>query len=555
MSSTSHGHLIRFPGSITDPSDILASSQSLGRSYFGWVEEVNDNLMMISLKIVDGNRIWDGILGVENKPHSRRHETNREYFDLLKDSLINISKEKYEYAFQQSPASSVSTTSSSSFDPSHDINSGGILTFIIKERMEGMSALVARYDYLLYSHNSHEALTSFYNSVHSLLATKDDHIACLKNEIQANRLALDTLCQQNIEFTKNKETFQRDFFTKFCLIINSKKDEVKRLCGEIGHYKEQMEALKAQLTSLQEQNLLRTSLQLRSEDEILSTSREVNPKPKPKKAPSKKRVAPRYTKSPASQTQSSEAKSSYLSEDEEEEFEDEDHLSLGDGNGNGGNENEVNDSFGVLSSQLRGRGYRQAAAAAAERRRETEATGLIDPSQSSSQILPPRGVEVGGNQDLDKILSESQQQPLTGGSPDIVRASQTSNSRHSGEGTEIPAVKSEERESARRRPATRSSSQQQLNPYGSTQLEMTSQLHDPHSGASISAAPPQSSLSQATVSRKQKTRVRQMFGSSSEDEPEEGKQQERPKKQLRTGAGGGTGTGRVGGDDDVLNYM
>lgn len=464
--------------------------------------------MMISLKIVDGNRIWDGILGVENKPHSRRHETNREYFDLLRDSLVNISQDKYDYSFQCSPSSSSASPSSSS-DPTHGSggDGGSILTFIIKERMEGMSALIARYDYLLYSHNSYGALTSLYQSLHALLANKDDHISCLKTEIQSNRSALDALCQQNLEFTKNRESFQREFFTKFCLIVNSKKDEIKRLCGEVGHYKEQMESLKAQLTTLQQQNQHRSSLQnqLRNEEEVQSLSGEVNPKPKPKRAPSKKRVAPRYTK--ATPSQSSESKS-YLSEDEEEEFGDEEQPRE--------NREEVGDSFGDLSSQLRGKGNRVVAPV---RRRGQE---VLDSTQSS-QILPPRGVEVGGDRDLDKILFQSQHSITA-------VASQTSSSRHSGDATKsaIPPVKNEEIES--RRPATRSSSQQHI----STQLETVDPPDVPSASASL----------HSQASKKQKTRVRQMFGSSSEDEAE-GQRAERPKKQPR----------RVAGDDDVLNYM
>jgi hypothetical protein len=471
-----------------------AETGALASTYFGWIEDISDSLMMISVKILDGNRLWDGVLGVENKPHSRRQETNREFFNLLKDSLSEINESKYDYSFQ-SPGN-------------------GILSLVIKERMAEMSALIARYDFVS-SSESGASLSSLYQSIYGLISNKDETIRCLTKEIQSNRVALDTLSQEHIQNTQNREAFQRDFFTKFCLIVNSKKDEIKRLCGEVNQSKEQIESLKAQLTALQEQNLrsqaLAMAIPVSRECERGEVS-EIREKPKLKKAVSRKRAAPRYTKGTPSQTQSSESKS-YLSDEEEAEDED----------GGGGSDTYrqekrqtplEGDSLGDphtarISGRKKGKN---------DIKPDPDRAPLLDPSQDS-QILPPRGVEVGSSRDLDRILSHSSSQHGVAPAP--------REARHKGE-VAMPAVKEEKQESLDR-----------------ITTQLTASQYVP--AASLSSLPP-SSMAVPAPSRgaavKPMTRVRQMFGGSSSEEDER-PQKKVSKKRLQSG----------GDDDDLLNYM
>jgi hypothetical protein len=468
---------------------------SQASTYFGWVEEISDSLMIISLKILDGNRLWDGVLGVENKPHSRRQETNREFFNLLKDSLSEINERKFDYSFQ-SPGN-------------------GVLSFVIKERMAEMSALIARYDFTSSSQSS-SSLSSLYHSIYGLISSKDENIRCLTKEIQSNRVALDSLSQEHIQNTQNRETFQRDFFTKFCLIVNSKKDEIKRLCGEVNQSKEQIESLKAQLASLQEQNLRNQTLALSASPPVGSGSGgveipESREKPKPKKAASKKRVAPRYTKGTPSQTQSSESKS-YLSDED-------------DGDDDGGEEDsDLREHEKKMQLSLESNSFvdrhtvRDRSVSGRKREKivikpDPDGPPLLDPSQSSQMlVLPPRGVEVGGSRDLEKILSHSSSQH------DIPQDTQIV----------LPIVK-EEKESVGRS-ATQLTASQSVPGVSSGSI--------PLSSVSVAPAPSRGAV-------KPMTRVRQMFGSSSEEDEE----RERPQKKITKK------TIRDNDDNDLLNYM
>lgn len=116
--------------------------------------------------------------------------------------------------------------------------------------MDNMSALITKCEFNK-SLNYNQSIFNLFNCIYGLILSKDDTITNLTNEIQANRASLDTLSQKLIENTQQREAFEKDFFTKFCLIVNSKKDEIQRLCGETNLLKEQNEALKSQLSSIE----------------------------------------------------------------------------------------------------------------------------------------------------------------------------------------------------------------------------------------------------------------------------------------------------------------
>lgn len=71
-------------------------------NYFAWINEINDNLMILSLQILYNNNLYEGIIGIENKPHSRRQNTNREFYNIIKDTIENINEIKYNYTLQSS---------------------------------------------------------------------------------------------------------------------------------------------------------------------------------------------------------------------------------------------------------------------------------------------------------------------------------------------------------------------------------------------------------------------------------------------------------------------
>lgn len=535
-------HFISFPSSSHTTPAILGEVDSFASpaSYFGLIDEINDNLLIISLKIFDGNRIWEGILGIENKPHSRRHETNNEYFQLMKDAILHIDNQKYEYSFQLSSPSGAIPSSSShgrySSSSQHHTNDHEILTFVIKEKLEGMSSLILRYDYLLYTTNSSQSLVSFYQSIYQLLSHKDEAIISLKSEIESNRVALDTLSQQYIQMTIKKEQYQKDFFTKFCLIVNSKKDEIKRLCGEVNHYKEQIELYKTQLQTYQEQQQQQQQRYSVNTVEVPTIS--TDSRPKAKRAPSKKRInPPKYTK--ASATQNMESKP-YLSDEEmsnneEAEF-DGPHSS---GSGRGTQSTFEGDSTEIISSnriETRQRGKVGIKKSSAE-------SSSMDSSQS--RILPPRGVEVGGNQELDRILS--QQSPI-----DSLSSSQPmTRLRASNSQIVIPDIKEEYPESTRKKTSSRTAQT-----YPTTQIDTQVQPLPVDAHSSFGAPPPPVipsteatvAVSSSQTSRKTKTRVRQMFGSSSDEEEDPKQQDKKIAKKLR-------GNKAVSDVNDVLNYM
>jgi hypothetical protein len=110
-----------------------------------------------------------------------------------------------------------------------------------------MSALITKCDLVELS-DPQSGFLSLFISIYCTMQLRDAEVVNLKSEITSNRIALDSLTKDLVEQTRSKDSFQRDFFSKFCLIVNSKKDEIRMLCGEVNRLKEEVSTLQSTLS-------------------------------------------------------------------------------------------------------------------------------------------------------------------------------------------------------------------------------------------------------------------------------------------------------------------
>jgi len=187
-------------------------------SYFLWVTDIDHSSMRTLLQITNGVDTWEGYIGVADKPHSNQ-QSESVYFKTLLECIRHIDTKKYEYEL---------TTEKQNH-----------LLFALKEYLDdGISALLAKCTLLPCA--SQIGMSKMLSSICDLLQRNDITLNSYKREVEKNREVLDRLAHEIRVYSDERETFQTSLVSKFCLVVNSKKDEIKRLCDEVSRLKKQL---------------------------------------------------------------------------------------------------------------------------------------------------------------------------------------------------------------------------------------------------------------------------------------------------------------------------
>ena len=118
---------------------------------------------------------------------------------------------------------------------------------MIKERLGSMMALLLKLD-MTEDLDATTSLRGILAGACGACASRATALADATTEIQLNREANDSLSQTIQSYTASKEEFQNDFFKKMCLVLNSKKREVRRLQEEVSSLEDEISSLKAKAT-------------------------------------------------------------------------------------------------------------------------------------------------------------------------------------------------------------------------------------------------------------------------------------------------------------------
>jgi hypothetical protein len=112
--------------------------------------------------------------------------------------------------------------------------------------MDGMSALLVK---CALTASGHEAadIRSIFSSLCLIFQLKNKTVEDYKTEIIATRLALDSITTEVADIRSTRDNFMSGFLGKFCLVVNSKKSEIKRLCDEVDRLRDQVHSLQTQL--------------------------------------------------------------------------------------------------------------------------------------------------------------------------------------------------------------------------------------------------------------------------------------------------------------------
>lgn len=105
--------------------------------------------------------------------------------------------------------------------------------------MDGMSALLVKCT-LVASKNEAADIRGIFSSFCLISKLKNKTVDDYKSEIVATRLALDNLTAEVGDIRGSRDAFMFGFLEKFCLVVNSKKSEIKRLCDEVDRLREEI---------------------------------------------------------------------------------------------------------------------------------------------------------------------------------------------------------------------------------------------------------------------------------------------------------------------------
>jgi hypothetical protein len=177
----------------------------------------------------DGYRVWDQTVeATKHKPKSRK-ESASEYILLILSCLRDLDISKRHYSVT--------------------LNMSGSLQFVIKEKLGSMMALLLKLD-MNENFDAATMIRGMFQGVCDQAVQSNQALLDATKEIQVNREANDKLSQSIMSFAKDKEDFQNDFFKKMCIVMNTKKREIRRLQSEVSELEDEISGLKAKLASV-----------------------------------------------------------------------------------------------------------------------------------------------------------------------------------------------------------------------------------------------------------------------------------------------------------------
>ena len=177
----------------------------------------------------DGYRVWDQTVeATKHKPKSRK-ESASEYILLILSCLHDLDISKRHYSVT--------------------LNMSGSLQFVIKEKLGSMMALLLKLD-MNENFDAATMIRGMFQGVCDQAVQSNQALLDATKEIQVNREANDKLSQSIMSFAKDKEDFQNDFFKKMCIVMNTKKREIRRLQSEVSELEDEISGLKAKLASV-----------------------------------------------------------------------------------------------------------------------------------------------------------------------------------------------------------------------------------------------------------------------------------------------------------------